>query len=683
MPFISIRTESGRVATLEVDPDSDTVANVKSKLQDKEGIPPEQQELEFEGEVLQDERTLASCGVATEAMLFLRVLVQVSVQQPSGEILAVSVRPTGTVQDIKEKIEQRRGSPVAQQRLILNGATLGDGRLISGLHGNGLTLRLELRYHITLRLYTGTSFEIEVASNEPVNTLSVAAQTRGHILFHLQQLMYEEEVLERGRRIDHYGIPDGATVDVVLRNYEVMVYIKTLTGRTIVLRVSNLDTVTMVKEKIEQQEGIPVQRQRLIFLGELLNDRHRLLDYRIEHESAVHLVLRADDGFQVFVELPSGRTLVVEVQPADAIAVVKARVQSREGIPFDLQEVYFEGRELSNESSFRECGVQANDTLQVRINQERNTHLSVTQRGGETLSMWVNTDHTVATLKAAIEEKEGIPVDLQELYFARQRLNNDRTLESYHIEQDYMLHLEIVVPPTLDLTVRIQGGRTIRLQKQANQTVGAVKREILQQENIPVDDQQLFLAGAELENDKKLSACDVQNDSVLDLLTDTASLTGPPVGMKLFVKTLTGKTVVLSPNPGDTVLDLKSQIQDKEGIPPTQQCLVCAGRQLPDELTISTAGIQNQSVLHLVLRVPSHGPIQVTVEGSDGRRFEVDTNVEDTVENVKARLEEEGGVAKGDQTLLFEGTPLEDGRTLGSYDIRDGSTLQLNYPQSP
>ena len=603
-------------------------------------------------------------------------------QQPSGELLVVSVRPTGTVRDIKEKIEQRRGNPVAQQRLILNGATLGDGRLISELQGNGLTLRLELRYHLTLQLYTGESFVIEVASNEPVNSLSVAAQTRGHIPFHLQQLTYEGEVLERGRRIDQYHIPDGATVEVVLRNYEVMVYIKTLTGRTIVLRVSNLDTVTVVKEKIERQEGIPVQRQRLIFLGELLNDRHRLLDYRIEHESAVHLVLRADDGFQVFVELPSGRTLVVEVQPADVIAVVKTRVQDREGIPVDLQEVYLEGQELSSESTFRECGVQPNATLQVTINQERNTHLSVTQQRGETLSMWVNTDHTVATLKAAIEEKEGIAVDLQELYFARQRLNNDRTLRSYNIEQDYMLHLEVVVPPTLQLSVRIQGGRIIRLQKLANQTVQAVKREILQRERIPVDEQQLFFAGTELENDKKLSACGVQDDGVLDLLTDTPSLTGPPVGMMLFVKTLTGRTVVLSPKPGDTVLDLKSQIQDKEGIPPTQQCLVAAGRQLANELTISTAGIQNQSVLHLVFRVPSHGPIQVTVEASDGRSFEVDTHIEDTVENVKATLEEEGGVAKGDQTLLFGGSPLEDGRTLGSYDIRDGSTLHLEYPQS-
>ena len=603
-------------------------------------------------------------------------------QWPTGELLVVAIRPTESIRDLKQKIAERRGVPVVQQRLILNGVSLEDGQLLSELQGNGLAFRLELRYRLTLQLYSGTSFEMEVAFNEPIDTLSVAAQTRGHIPFHLQHLMYDGRLLERGHRIDEYGIPDGATIEVALRNYELMVFIKTLTGRTIVIRVSHTDTITRVKEKIEQQEGIPVERQRLIFLGELLNDQHRLLDYRIEHESAVHLVLRAGDGFQVFIRLPSGRTLVIEVGPADIIAAVKTRVQEREGIPLAIQKVYFEGQELSSDSTFGECGIQANATLEVMIDQDRNTHISVAQQRGETISMWVNPDHTIAALKAAIEEKEGISAELQDLFFARQRLQNGRTLRSYSIEQDYMLHLEIITPPTLNLCVRIQGGRTVRVQKLANQTIDAVKEEVHQWENIPIEEQQIFFAGTELDNSQKLDACDIHDGSVLDLLTATTSLTGPPPGMKLFIKTLTGRTVVLSPTPEDTVLDLKTQIRDQEGIPLTQQCLVAAGKQLADDLSIATCGIQNQSVLHLVLRVPSHGPIQVSVEASDGRSFEVDTNVEDTVENLKTKLEEQGGVAKGDQTLLFEGSPLEDGRTLGSYDIKDGATLQLNYPQS-
>ena len=279
---------------------------------------------------------------------------------------------------------------------------------------------------------------------------------------------------------------------------------------------------------------------------------------------------------------------------------------------------------------------------------------------------------TVVDLKSQIQDKEGIPPTQQCLVAAGRQLADELSTSTAGTQNQSVLHL----------SVRILGGRIIRLQKLVDETVQAVKREILQRESIPVDKQQLFFAGTELENHQKLSACGIQDDGVLDLLTDTPSLTGPPVGMMLFVKTLTGRTVVLSPKPGDMVLDLKSQIQDKEGTPPKHQCLVSAGRELADKLSISTAGLQNQSVLHMVFRLPRPSLIQVTVEASDGRSFEVDTNVEDTVENVKVTLEEEGGVAKGDQTLLFGGSPLEDGRTLWSYDIRDGSTLHLEYPQS-
>ena len=516
---INVKSLVGKTYDLEVN-DSDTIKNIKDLIKEKAEIPSEKPiRLIFAGKELDDDKKLYSYNISNNSTIHLlttpKTVKKLSIKINEGKILALDVKPSDTLENLKKKIKEEEGLDSTQYNLFLDKTLLkeNDKTLEDYDINTSSTIDLISKGLIQVNIMNDKFILIEARLSDKVGNFKEKIMDKENIIQSRCELIFKGKILEDNKSLDDYSINEESII--YFKYYkQIEIILKINKQKEISLIVELKDTIFKLKQRINNIEGIFPNRYKLKFDKiELDNDEETLEDYDIKTGNIINL--SQIDKIQI-IDKNTHTKIIINVESLDVyINCLKEKIQIEKGIHPDKYKLIFNKQKLENFHSLYYYGIDGNSILFLQYYQKY--ELLILDKEKE---YYINAESfdTLGKIKEKIKIKYQIPTNNYILVYEGEKLDNYLTLDDLNIENKKKIIFTIFYCRLIPILVKTWLGSSFYFEVETSNTIEYVKKLLEKNYGIKTYENRLIFAGKTLDDNKTIDYYCIPGEASLDLV---------------------------------------------------------------------------------------------------------------------------------------------------------------------